>query len=100
MDAIRQIGVSENKESASDLGKMFEYRLLKTQLTRVAIYLAPSDGDTEKINNKKCMLHLLCSMLKLMQPDKVETQFRIVVRQRRAILQNLMASVGILTLAL
>ena len=73
LDAIRQIGVYENKESASDLGKMFEYRLLKTQLTRVAIYLAPSDGDTEKINNKKCMLHLLCSMLKLMQPDKVET---------------------------
>ena len=44
LDAIRQLGVSEDRESAEDLGKMYEYRLLKTQLSRVVIYLGPSEG--------------------------------------------------------
>ena len=46
------------------------------------------------------MLKLLCKMLNLLDPDSFETQIRRVVRMRRRILQNLMASVGILRMSL
>lgn len=41
-------------------------------------------------------MRLLCSMLQQMDPDRLEMQIRVVASQRRTILQNLMASVGIL----
>lgn len=68
LDAIRQLGVTEDRESAEALGKMYEYRYLKTQLMRMVIYLGPSQGIPHQIENKKCMLRLLCAMVKSVDP--------------------------------
>lgn len=39
IDAIRQLGPCEDPEQAADLHKMYEYRSLKTQLSRFVMYM-------------------------------------------------------------
>lgn len=100
LTATRQLGALNDKESAADLQKMFEYRLLKTQIQRMVLYLEIAPKKEEMIRNKQCILRLFCAMLKKMNPDQVEIQIRRVAQQRRVVLQNLMCSVGVLKQAL
>ena len=60
--------------------KMFEYRILKTQLQRLVIYLDVEPLTEPQQRNKQCMLRLCCAMLKQIDPDMVEMQIRRVAR--------------------